>query len=1066
MSTLRSASRCSLWLLVGAAVNLLTPSLVRTEPPSEPTKQQQEQRNERERLEARTRSLEWWAGIHQKFEDFATAKKERQEVLALQIKLYGEKHWKATDARLALADVEALGRMTPAQRQKLAEAARFNQEAFALYQQGKYREAVALAQRAGDAKKQVLGQAHADYANSLNNLAVLHYSLGDYTQAEPLYREAREIRKRLLGEMHPAYAVSLNNLAQLQRSVGDYASAERELREARAIYRQTLGESHPDYATSVDNLAVLYDSLGDYARAEPLYRQARDIRKQALGEKHLDYANSLNNLAALSYLMGDYARAEPLYRQALAIYTQARSETHPRYATSLSNLAQLHSALGEYTKAELLFQEALKVRKQALGETHPAYAGSLNSLAQLYREMGEYAKAEPLYLQALEIRRQTLGARHPDYAVNLDNLSMLYRELGDFARAETRLREAVEIFKQVLGEKHPVHVNSLHHLGLLHWSRGDATGAADLMRRVLVLSRGNLERAAAIQSQRRQLAMLANLRQGLDVYLSLAIEAKQTAERQYEPVLAWKGAVSLRQRNQRLVRRHPELAADFAALDRVAARLATLALAVPDSKSLEANRRQIQELTEEKERLESSLAGRSAEFRQEKARPPLTPSHLQAVLPKEAALLDFLEYTRWAPSAEKKGQYHRERRLVAFVVRRDALARVDLGRSNDIQEAIDRWRPALQRRFRTAGDAQLGAAVRKHIWHKLEERLHGAKLVLISPDGALSRVPFAALPGSKKASYLLEEIAIAVVPVPQLLPHLLAPRPAVGKGQPSLMVVGDVSYGGAAGGGEVSVDRRAAARTSQAALFQWKALENTREEVAAIKDSFQRRLKGKVTDLREEEATEAEVRRQAPRHDYLHFATHGFFAPRELRSALAEVSRGAKMDAGDLFERRGVAGFHPGLLSGLVLAGANRPMDATQDDGILTALEVEALDLGGVELAMLSACETGLGEQAGGEGLLGLQRAFQVAGARTVVAGLWQVDDRATRDLMMRFYENLWKKKLPRLEALRQAQLWMLKEGASRGMIDVKVPRDRLPEEDARLPPYYWAAFTLSGDWR
>ena len=136
-----------------------------------------------------------------------------------------------------------------------------------------------------------------------------------------------------------------------------------------------------------------------------------------------------------------------------------------------------------------------------------------------------------------------------------------------------------------------------------------------------------------------------------------------------------------------------------------------------------------------------------------------------------------------------------------------------------------------------------------------------------------------------------------------------------------------------------------------------------------------------VTDLREDEATEAEVRQQAPRHRYLHFATHGFFAPKELRSALTAASRGKDGDAANLFGgRKGVAGFHPGLLSGLVLAGANRPAEVGKDDGILTALEVESLDLGGVELAVLSACETGLGEKAGGEGLLGLQRAFQVAG--------------------------------------------------------------------------------------
>ncbi len=531
--------------------------------------------------------------------------------------------------------------------------------------------------------------------------------------------------------------------------------------------------------------------------------------------------------------------------------------------------------------------------------------------------------------------------------------------------------------------------------------------------------------------------------------------------------MTWKGAVSLRQQNQRLARRHPELADDFATLDRVASRLAALALAVPvpDPKQQQARHEQIQKLTKEKEDLESQLARRSADFRTEKELRRLMPAQLQAALPEGTALLDFLQYSHCTPSTQKKGQWQVERRLAAFVVRRDALVRVDLGPIQPIQEALQSWRLALQRRFRTEGDNALGAAVRQLIWQPMEKHLGGAKMVLVSPDGELARVPFAALPGSKKDSYLLEELALAVVPVPQLLPQLLASPAGESKSEPSLLLVGNVRYDAAASG-EAVADSRSAPRAGT--LLSWKPLENTGDEVAAIKDRFQRRFRrGIVTDLREDEATEAEVRRQMPKHRYLHFATHGFFAPKEVHSALAAVSRGKDGDADNLFGgRKGVVGFHPGLLSGLVLAGANRPAEVGRDDGILTALEVEALDLAGVELAVLSACETGLGEQAGGEGLLGLQRAFQVAGARSVAAGLWQVDDKATRDLMMRFYENLWKKKMPKLEALRQAQLWMLKEGISRGMIDVKVPKERLGKEGGRLPPYYWAAFVLSGDWR
>jgi CHAT domain-containing protein len=149
------------------------------------------------------------------------------------------------------------------------------------------------------------------------------------------------------------------------------------------------------------------------------------------------------------------------------------------------------------------------------------------------------------------------------------------------------------------------------------------------------------------------------------------------------------------------------------------------------------------------------------------------------------------------------------------------------------------------------------------------------------------------------------------------------------------------------------------------------------------------------------------------------------------------------------------------------IAGANTPPETGKDDGILTTLDVSSLELSKVNTVVLSACETGLGEVAGGEGLLGLQRSFQVAGAKMVVASLRKVPDAATSKLMQRFYENLWDKKMGKLAALREAQIWMLRDDGNRGLNLVspeKLPTDKAA--NAGMPPFYWAAFVLSGDWR
>ena len=188
--------------------------------------------------------------------------------------------------------------------------------------------------------------------------------------------------------------------------------------------------------------------------------------------------------------------------------------------------------------------------------------------------------------------------------------------------------------------------------------------------------------------------------------------------------------------------------------------------------------------------------------------------------------------------------------------------------------------------------------------------------------------------------------------------------------------------------------------------------------------------------LRKDNATKEAVVAAIPSHQFVHLATHGFFAGEsESSSRQAELQRAA-LQRGDLRLLAGVAGRHPGLLSGLVFAGVNRS-DRRPEETILTALEAAELELGQVELVVLSACSTGRGQVAGGEGVLGLQRAFQLAGARSVVASLWQVPDEETHQLMREFYSHVWSKTpVLRAEALRQAQLWMLENWSGRSGVE------------------------------
>jgi CHAT domain-containing protein len=429
-----------------------------------------------------------------------------------------------------------------------------------------------------------------------------------------------------------------------------------------------------------------------------------------------------------------------------------------------------------------------------------------------------------------------------------------------------------------------------------------------------------------------------------------------------------------------------------------------------------------------------------------------------------------------------------ERHFVAFVVRPDrSIVRVDLGPSAPIDDAVDRWRSASVESQSAGGTGLVHSAneLSHLVWKPLERWLDGIRAVLVSPDESLARFPLAAFPGHRPDSYLIEEMPIALVPVPQLLPQLLVrDRTALGVGgsPTSLLLMGDIDFGAQPEQlppAQIALDGSVATRGGRILYFQ--PLPSTTREMRNIRTTFQKTNSGgAVFEAHGAEATEAALRSQAPGKQYLHLATHGFFAPPQLKSALgrhavlASALSGPALFPGqvDPFgSQETLIGFHPGLLSGLALAGANRTSEPATgllqpDDGILTALEVAELDLGSTELVVLSACETGLGRAAGGEGLLGLQRAFQMAGARTVVASLWKVEDEATQQLMSQFYVNLWQKHLSPLEALRQAQLSILNgTGGTSQARGVDAPEPGPVEERrARAHPRFWAAWVLSGD--
>jgi CHAT domain-containing protein/tetratricopeptide (TPR) repeat protein len=717
-------------------------------------------------------------------------------------------------------------------------------------------------------------------------------------------------------------------------------------------------------------------------------------------------------------------------------------------------------------------QQAIEIWMK-LGERHPNTATGLDNAAEVYRTMGKVDLAEPLYLRALDIRRAVLGDEHPSTATSLNNLALLYHLTGRLEQALPLLTRSLEIRRRALGEHHPDTAVSLSNLALLHVYMGKDGLAAPLLRDALRILRRHLDLTAAVQSERQQLWMVAKLRLDLDAWLALAPRIGVADAEQYAEVVSWKGAVYAIQAGARLELETPEAVRLFDEWGRVSRELATLAWRIPAPEERDEQMRRLAELSDRSEDLERELAQLSAGFR--RRRTPVGPADLQRSLPEGTALVDLVTYAYFEPTAVPNGSTPNapakgsELRLAAFVLRPDRVVkRVELGALETVETALASWRGSLRGRFPPAGPDP-AARVGRLLWSPLQPHLQGVGTVLISPDGYSSLVPWAALPGSKPGTYLIEERRIAVVPVPRLLPEWsaeeLAPATSASS-RPSLLLVGDVDYGGSPGvAGDRALTRFAGRSGRQPRDFS--RLDHTSEEINQVQELFREQLPaGKIERLTAGGATESAFRQYAPVHRWIHLATHGFFAPEEVPSLL-DVRPESLLAS--LFDQGGNVGFHPGLLSGVALSGANTAPKLGEDDGILTAVEVAALDLRQADMVVLSACDTSLGAAASREGVLGLQRAFQISGARTTVTSLWSVDDLATRKLMERFYFNLLEHKKSKLDALQEAQIWMLRQAAAEirgGVRGNELLYQSRADPDGRLPPYYWAAFVLSGGWQ
>jgi len=998
---------------------------------------------------------------------YAEAEKHYSDALAIRIKALGRVHADVAQSLNNLANLYtergAFDKAVPLHLEALAirekvvgkmhidYAWSLNNLAITYHKMGNLEKAEPLYVEAKDIREKVLGKESADYATTLNNLAILYQKQGKYEQAEQLILEGKAIREKKVGKNHPDYAASLTSLAILNQEMGNLEKVKAYYLEAKEIREKALGKEHPDYAASLDNLAIFYWKVGDYENAELYALEGKLIRQKVLGKDHPDYANSLNNLATIYQKMNNYEKAEPLLVEAKGIREKLLGKKHTDYALIVNNLGLVYWNTGNYKQAEAAFSEAKAIWEEIFGKEHTLYATSLRNLANVYWSSGQFEKAEPLYLQALTIWGTTLGKEHQDYTLAMNHLANLYLKMRKYDQAEPLYRDALAIRLKLLGKEDPHYSESLICLASIASIRGDLGRADSLFTEYSTILRQHISIALRHLSEWELNRYLKKFSESQDQILSFAhlYGSKRMAEICVDNALFYKGfLLNAANQTKRLIRADSTTVEAVNQLKTCQHRLAVqyaLPIANRDSS-------QVSELEEKVNNIEKSLARSVAGYGETRRQVRWQEVHTR-LKPGEAAI-EFVRYS-FSPDSTMYAALilvpSRSQPVIVSLTEENQLATLLAPKnkkrnSEQLAKMYTRGAKPLEKNAITG--------LYEQIWHPLDTLLRDVKTVYYSPTGLLHRINFDAMPvpkrGDKKSKTLGDQHKLvrlgstrSLVVTDTTKTNLADDAVLFGGIQYEMdttLCAPDSTTHGQLTVGSSELPFTFADRSLPQRGQNWSYLPGTAKEVENINDLLKKSgFSAQV--FSGQSATEETFKfngkeKFSPR--ILHLATHGFFFP-DPKDTLQQQSFEGRQPVFKISD-------HPMIRSGLILAGGNhawktgKPAREDMEDGILTAYEISQMNLSNTELVVLSACETGLGDISGNEGVYGLQRAFKIAGAKYLIMSLWQVPDRETSEFMTAFYRNWLEKKQTIPDAFRVAQ---------------KDMRERF------VNPYLWAGFVL-----
>lgn len=907
------------------------------------------------------------------------------------------------------------------------------------YSMGDYKNAELYYKKALIIRKNVFGEYNIDYANSLNSLGDLYKTTGKFNLSESLYKEAINIRKSLRKGKNLDYSESLNSLAELYEDMGQFEKAEPYYREAIKLRKELLGEKHPEYAESLNNLALLYYKLGQNIKAEQYYKEALKIRKDIFGEKHRDYTETLKNLSKLYQSIGQYEKAEQYYIEALKIDEEIVGKNHPEYAYDLNEFASLYFDMRLFEKAEPLYVESLNIYKDNFGIYHPKYASTLNNLSGVYIESGQYKKAESLIVLAIEIQSKILGTKHPDYASTLDNLATLYHRIGKDEDAEASYMKVLEIKQEVYGEKHNEYTSTLSKLATYYYDIGEYDKAKERYRELIKNLSNQILDNFVFLSETEKLKYLNAIIPNFNCFYSFALnslgnDSSITVDAINLDILTKGIILSSASKNRQKLNSLNDINDRITSTGEILSYAYTLSYEQLSQKGLN-----IDSLETKYEELKKEFTKGIEIYSIDKK--IIEWSEIKRSLKEDEAIIDFVNF-RYYDNHWTDTTYY-----CAFVYKKEYKypKLFKLFEANQIKEILSNKNG---KDIYVRNDRKI-LKLYKLIWESIDNHLNGISKIYLSTSGVLNEIAFSSLHDVNK-KLLLDKYDITYIGNIKEIVNFNWESPINFSSKKTAVVFGgaifdldsaDMSRNKDKFKTDYNLTNKFLAGNynntnleSKTRGDDWNYLEGTLIEANIVSE-----LLGKhnvnVEQFTGKDASEDVFKSLNSKNSpsIIHISTHGFFYP--------EPEKASKKDRN--MSQIFVKAENPMLRSGLILSGANRvwsggcPISGVED-GILTSFEVSNMDLQNTELVVLSACETGLGDIKSGEGVFGLQRAFKVAGAKTVVMSLWKVPDKETIELMNLFYSN-WLGGMTKHEAFYEAQ----------------------KEMNKNYDPYYWAAFVL-----